>query len=146
MLRLLPILPLLALSALGCGGDPNEVTGFLVTPRVGTNGTDEDIWFCFDTPSFAGPTCEILDGHGNDFEAGDSDTYEIELDQTFRRGDGVTGISLEDRGGGFFSDGFELVGLRVDLLLDSGDTENVCTSAEIASIDAGQSYDPQSCP
>src|SRR4051794_19748491 len=87
-----------ALLVIGCGGSADEIDSFRVVTSTGPNGTDENIFFCFTEP---GLECHELSTSSNDFETNQTDTFTFDLDAPIPRTPGISGITLENHGGGF---------------------------------------------
>ena len=139
----------LAATALGCGGP--EIDAFRVSVTTGANTTDEDVFFCFSLASEpGGQECYELVSDQNDFEGGPQ-AFEVDLEDDIDIDENggmpaVEAIRIQNRGGGFLSDGWDLVGLLVQADVD-GALEVVCRETDIAiALDAGDEYDPPACP
>jgi hypothetical protein len=145
---------LVAATVLVTGGcvDELEVDAISVLLQTGANATDQNIHLCFTRLDTFQYRCANLDTDANDFESGATDQFVVPLGDEISLDDAgglptVADLSIENHGGGFMSDGWDMAGFRVEALLDDGTTAPICHDSGLSvSLDSGDSYVPPSCP
>jgi hypothetical protein len=146
-------LALLAAAGTGCDGGSHScgtaptqpITAFVVTIRTGSEGTDMDIDFCYKRVSQSDYSCTLMDSSGNDFEAGQTDVFQINLSTPIAVGD-LDRFKILNTGGGFFELTWEIASIRIDGILADGTTVTLYTETEIDDdLYANEAYYPATC-
>ncbi|NMC71117.1 MAG: hypothetical protein GYA57_13765 [Myxococcales bacterium] len=138
----------------GCGCGPDYTCGpapalpisaFVVTIRTGDEGTDMDIHFCYKRRSEGDYSCTLLDSPANDFEAHQTDVFQIHLSTPIAVGD-LDRFRIWNSGGGFFELSWEIDSIRIDGILADGTTVMLYKETGIGDeLYANESYYPERC-
>ncbi len=145
-----------ALASLGtaaCGPGGDEIESFTIKTTTGAKGSDQDMYLCYTRGDNANRfECLDLSTSGNDFEANTRETFEAEPDDPIAIEDGpapygISDIFIENRGGGFGSDGWDLVALEIRAVYGDGSESELCSEPTLSvRLNSGDKYDPPDCP
>jgi hypothetical protein len=130
-----------------CGDAPTEaIMGFVVTTETGDNSTNANIYFCYQLESAGTANCTLLDDPlADDFSPSEVNQFEVNTTSPIAVGD-LEGFSLQNRGGGFLDNDWELVGLRVEAVLASGSTVLLLSASDVSeTLDEGDALDSSHC-
>jgi hypothetical protein len=143
--------PLVCLGAVACGPGADDIVELDVKLTTGAKDSDQDMYFCY-TRDGSGSRFECLElsSSGDDFETDTRELFELEPDEAIPvEGSefGLSNIFIENRGGGFGSDGWDLVALEVRALYGDDSESLICSESSIAvRLNSSDKYDPPACP
>jgi hypothetical protein len=125
---------------------PGMITGFEVTTVTGGDSSDATVNFCIEQKGGGFETCDEMATSGDDFNAGATDTFTLDIDLPTRE---LESFSIVNRGGAVFgNDEWEMVGLRVVALFDTDERFILYEEPRIVcggSLDEGDRYFPMAC-
>ena len=111
---------------------------------TGTEGSDGDVSLCYTVNG--SETCDNLSNSHNDFESGQTDTFDLSLSPRLASGTKLTNIHLKYATGLSIGDSWEPTGLRVSLFYGGGEEELVCKSTFDQTVHDGDVVTPPGCP
>jgi hypothetical protein len=131
-----------------CGGAPTEpIIGFAVTTVTGDDSTNANITFCYQRRSDGSEECELLDDpFADDFEQHEVNHFQVDVASPIAAGD-LERFRLKNTGGGFLgNNSWDLVGLTVEAVLQSGPTVLLLRAEEMSvNLDEGDDLDSSQC-
>lgn len=136
-----------SLSSFSCsslGSSDDSYYALRATVTTGKEGSDGDVSLCFTVNG--SEKCQELSSDHNDFEANQTDRFDISLSPRIAHGTKFTGFKLKYTTGLSLGDSWEVSGLRISLYYADKQEEVVCDAKFSQNVSGGAVVAAPGCP